>query len=239
MQQVAFITGADRGLGYALSAALLDLGWCVFAGQYLPEWTDLNKLKAVFPSQLHVVPLDVNLNESVKAAANVVSSLTDHIDILVNNAGVLSATEDRSVRVAQDYGEFHRLYDTNSLGPIRTVEAFIPLLDLGQTKRLCFVSSEAGSIERTKRRSWYSYCMSKTALNMAVKIMFNELRPQGYTFRLYHPGWMRTYMSGTKSLVADMEPEDAAAWAIPLFLADSNNEDRLSLIDYRGQEWPW
>jgi NAD(P)-dependent dehydrogenase (short-subunit alcohol dehydrogenase family) len=239
MQQVAFITGADRGLGYALSVGLLEMGWCVFAGQYMPDWPDLGKLATAFPSLLHVVPLDVNSSESVHAAANVVSNLTDHIDILVNNAGVLSAAEDRSVRVAQDYGEFHRLYDTNALGPIRTVEAFIPLLDLGQMKRLCFVSSEAGSIERSQRHSWYSYCMSKAALNMAVKIMFNELRPQGYTFRLYHPGWMRTYMSGTKSLVADMEPEDAAARAIPLFLADSNNEDRLSLIDYRGQEWPW
>ncbi len=63
-------------------------------------------------------------------------------------------------------------------------------------KRLCFVSSEAGSITVAHRKDGYAYCMSKASLNMAVKLMFNELRPQGYTFRLYHPGWVNSYMGG-------------------------------------------
>jgi NAD(P)-dependent dehydrogenase (short-subunit alcohol dehydrogenase family) len=115
----------------------------------------------------------------------------------------------------------------------------MPLLDAGTFKRLCFVSSEAGSITMAQRTSWFSYCMSKAALNMAVKIMFNDLRPDGYTFRLYHPGWMRTYMSGTKSTTADMEPEEAAAKALPIFLSAREDEDRLVMVDYRGVEWPF
>jgi hypothetical protein len=74
---------------------------------------------------------------------------------------------------------------------------------------------------------------------MACKIAFNHLRPEGYTFRVYHPGWMRTYMSGTKSTRANLEPEDAAALALPTFLEDREDEDRLVLIDHEGQEWPW
>ena len=81
--------------------------------------------------------------------------------------------------------------------------------------------------------------MSKTALNMAVKILFNHLRPEGYTFRVYHPGWMRTYMSGVKNTRADMEPEEAAAPALAYFLADLADEGRLVLRDWRGREWPW
>jgi NAD(P)-dependent dehydrogenase (short-subunit alcohol dehydrogenase family) len=106
-------------------------------------------------------------------------------------------------------------------------------------KRLCFVSSEAGSISRAERTSWYSYCMSKAALNMGIKILFNHLRPEGYTFRVYHPGWMRSYMSGKKNLEAALEPEEAAAFAIPIFLGPREDEDRLVLVDYQGQEWPW
>ena len=132
-----------------------------------------------------------------------------------------------------------RAYEVNTLGPVRTVEAFLPLMDGSAMKRLCFVSSEAGSIDRCQRQAWYGYCMSKTALNMAVKTMFNHLRPEGYTFRLYHPGWMRTYMGGQKSTRGDLEPEEAAVPALAYFLDDRGDEDRLVLRDWQGSEWPW
>jgi NAD(P)-dependent dehydrogenase (short-subunit alcohol dehydrogenase family) len=80
--------------------------------------------------------------------------------------------------------------------------------------------------------------MSKAALNMAVKNMFNDLRPSGFTFRLYHPGWMRSYMSGVKNMNADLELDQAASYALQFFLQD-RDEDRLVLVDYLGNEWPW
>jgi NAD(P)-dependent dehydrogenase (short-subunit alcohol dehydrogenase family) len=101
------------------------------------------------------------------------------------------------------------------------------------------VSSEAGSVERSRRTAMYGYCMSKAALNMAVKIAFNHLRPEGYTFRLYHPGWMRTYMGGKKNLRATLEPEEAAARALIFFLGDRPDEGRLVLVDHEGTVWPW
>ena len=81
--------------------------------------------------------------------------------------------------------------------------------------------------------------MSKTALNMAVRIMHNDLHSEGYTFRLYHPGWMRSYMSGAKGTRGDMEPEEAAAKALPFFLGDREDEERLVMIDHEGLEWPF
>ena len=74
---------------------------------------------------------------------------------------------------------------------------------------------------------------------MAVKILFNSLRPEGYTFRLYHPGWLRSYMSGHKHMEAALEPEESAAVAVPFFLQPLPDEDHLSLVDNQGAEWPW
>ena len=193
MSFTALITGADRGLGFALSAELLERGWRVVAGQFTPDWPDLAKLGQLYPDRLFLVPLDVSSRESAQAAAQIVSQTSTHIDMLINNAGVLSPNNPKTIRELQDYVEMQHEFDINSLGPLRVVEAFLPLVDRGALKRLCFVSSEAGSIGKTTRTAWYGYCMSKAALNMAVKNLFNQLRPEGYTFRLYHPGWMRTY----------------------------------------------
>ncbi|MBN1640410.1 MAG: SDR family oxidoreductase [Anaerolineae bacterium] len=239
MEGNAFVTGADRGLGYALCVALLQRGWQVFAGQYMPDWPDLAALAGAHPADLHVVSLDIAVAASARSAAEAVAARADRIDLLINNAGVISPSADRTIREAPDYAEMHRLYDVNALGALRVVEAFLPLTDRSAMKRLCFVSSEAGSIARCRRTSWYGYCMSKAALNMAVKVLFNHLRPEGYTFRLYHPGWMRTYMGGEKNDQADMEPEEAAAKAIPIFLGEQEDKDSLVLVDHEGQIWPW
>jgi len=196
-------------------------------------------LAGKYPQALHILPLDVSSIDSAKAAARAAAKKTQVIDLLINNAGVTSPKMTQPITEPQDYAEMHRLFDVNALGPLRVVEAFLPLTRNSELKRLCFVSSEAGSIGRAERTSWYSYCMSKAALNMGIKILFNQLHPEGYTFRVHHPGWVRSYMSGKKSLEATLEPEEAAAYAIPIFLGPRQDEDRLALVDYQGQEWPW
>ncbi len=239
MHQTALVTGADRGLGFALCQGLLRQGWQVVAGQYMPEWSELAALEREFPGLLHAVPLDVSSSDSVHAAVGAVSGLVEGVDLLINNAGVNSPTSPRTIRETQDYGEMQRLYNVNALGALRVVEAFLPLTERGGGKRLCFVSSEAGSIGGAERTSWYGYCMSKAALNMATKILFNHLRPEGYTFRVYHPGWVRSYIRGTKNMEADLEPEEAAVPALAYFVQARDDEDRLVMRDWKGREWPW
>ena len=45
--------------------------------------------------------------------------------------------------------------------------------------------------------------------------------------------------AGLKDMKATLEPEEAAAKAIPIFLGDQQDEEKLTLIDYEGNEWPW
>lgn len=248
MQSIAVVTGADRGLGFGLTKLLLQREWRVYAGQYMPDWPELGELAALYPDRLVIIPMDVSILETVKAAAGMAGDTTDRVDLLINNAGVHSPAMAKYIDEGLDYDEMIRLYQTNSLGPLRVVEAFLPLMRRSALKRLCFVSSEAGSIARAKRENWFGYCMSKAALNMAVKILHNNLRPQGYTFRLYHPGWVRSYMSGKKNANADLEPEEAAEAALTYFLGEGSiamehplvcDEDQLVMRDYLGNEWPW
>ena len=244
-QHTALVTGADRGLGLALVAGLLERGWRVFAGRYMPDWPELDELAARYGERLTLLPLDVASLESVQAAAQLAAQHTAQLDLLINNAGIHTAATLRGIREGLNYADMQRIIETNSFGPLRVVEAFLPLVDPSPIKRLVFVSSEAGSVTRAQRKSWFGYCMSKSALNMGIKILFNDLHPQGFTFRAYHPGWVRSYMSGKKNTQADLEPEDAANYALAFFLSGIDgqpcdyDEDQLVLRDYKGQIWPW
>ncbi|MDO3411104.1 SDR family NAD(P)-dependent oxidoreductase [Saccharibacillus sp. CPCC 101409] len=244
----AVVTGADRGLGLALAEGLLVRGWRVFAGSYLPDWPQLKQLEERYPGMLVRLPLDVSSDTSVLAAAAAVEERTRSIDLLINNAGVITDKSEDSIRAPQDYEDILRVYQVNSLGPVRMTEAFLPLLERGEQKRICYVSSEAGSIGKAERTAWFAYCMSKAALNMGIKSLFSRLRPDGYTFRVYHPGWMKTYMSGEKNEQAELEPAESAAPALDYFLGAALpwdekpravDEDRLVMRDWQGREWPW
>lgn len=236
-----FVTGADRGLGAAMVRGLLAQGHRVFAGQYMPDWKELDELKARHGDALDIVPLDVGSSDSVTAAAARVAAAVDALDVFISNAGITAPTMYAPIREPQNYEDMQRVYNVNALGALRTVEALLPLLNRGGGRRLCFVSSEAGSIARSHRTSWFGYCMSKSALNMAVSILHNDLRADGYTFRLYHPGWVRSYMSGKKNLQGDLEPDEAALPALVYFLNANGavDEDALVLRDYEGKVWPW
>ncbi|OPJ57795.1 SDR family NAD(P)-dependent oxidoreductase [Clostridium oryzae] len=236
MNKVAVVTGADRGVGFSICKQLLEQGWMVFAGQFMPEWLDLHKLETKYPDMLKLVSLDVGSLESVKKAAQEAAKYADHVDMLVSNAGIF--TVEGNIEKGLDYSVTNNLFNVNALGGIRMVECFLPLMEVGM-KRLCFISSEAGSIQASERKDTYGYCMSKAALNMAVKIMFNDLHPRGYTFRLYHPGWVRSYMSGKKATEGELEPEETASSAIKLFTKNDHDEERLVMIDNRGNEWPF
>ena len=237
MDKVALVTGADRGLGLAMVKNLLDLGWLVFAGKHL-DWPELDELNQKFPLNLNVIPLDVGSDESVIESAKLVQSSVSHIDLLIANAAINRSHQVTSIRQNPSMEHMAMEFNVNAIGALRVVNSFLPLLDAGQMKRFCFVSSEAGSIGASKRTGWFGYCMSKAALNMAVKNLSNDLSVQGFSFRLYHPGWLKTYMSGTKNEQASMEPEEGAEIAIEYFLSDSG-ELELSLHDWEGNKMPW
>lgn len=230
MKQV-FITGADRGIGLALTKEFLSHGYMVYAGQYMPRWKELDQLKQEYPESLTIISLDVSNTDSVRKAYETTQTLTDHLDILVNVAGILKMTSFEAVK---------QMYDVNAVGSMRCTEIFLPLLKTGS--RVCFFSSEAGSVALSNRDdigSWYGYCSSKTVLNMAIRLMFNSLNEKGIEFRAYHPGGVRSYIWGTdeRDTTMQYEPEETAKIAFSQFTTKRPYEDVLLLMDVTDSIW--
>lgn len=230
------ISGADRGLGFGITKKLLDDGHIVFAGQFLTECKDLSNLKQKYYEQLHIIPLDVSDSESVLKAKEQIITHTDRLDMLINNAGIFEkpSAEDH---LSTDYDYMMNIYNVNAVGGVRLTEALIDLLEKSNLKRICFVSSEAGSITQAKRTNCFSYCMSKAALNMYGKLLHNRLQPLGYSIRLYHPGWIKSYMSGQLSTEGDLSITEGAEYAVDFFFDKEIDESTIVMHGYDGEEF--
>lgn len=230
-----FVTGADSGLGFALCEEFLSRGYSVFAGKFFEKSPALEQLKEEWEEDLMLIPVNVGNQASVQAAAAQVGELTESLHLIVNVAGIASAGLD--IRNGVDTKGNWDMFQVNTLGPVYMVNAFLPLLEKGG-KRMAFVSSEAGSISVAHRKDMFGYCMSKAALNRAVRSYHTKLYPQGYKMFLYHPGWMKTLMMG-EDHQGPLLPSESAKVAAGYFLAEDVREDCLIIQDVEGGIWPF
>jgi len=233
--ETVFVSGAERGLGFALTSRFLQAGFCVFAGEYQPS-SKLSDLGAQFPEALTIVPLDVREMDSIRAAVKHVAEQTPSLDILLNNAGIHMEKQGRTLETL-DFTNQHleQTMAVNAFGPLRMVQQFHGLLAQGERKLIINISSEAGSITNCAREREFAYCMSKSALNMGSKMMQNYLGKQGFKVLAVQPGWMRTDMGGPQ---ADITPEYSAEGIFQLAVKEWKPDDPI-YVDYQGMPLPW
>jgi NAD(P)-dependent dehydrogenase (short-subunit alcohol dehydrogenase family) len=239
----ALVTGADHGLGAALSGALAERGCRVFAGRHGMGRDRIDELSDMFKGLIIPVPMDVSSDKSVAEGAGLIARATDRIDLIFNNAGVLGAT-DPVIPGRLDFDDILSTYNVNAVGPLRVINAVYRLLAAGQTRIAVSVSSEAGSVGTCGRRDGYGYCMSKAGLNMASALVHNLLRPIGGVVIVVHPGWMRTWMRGARDEEAPITPERSAEGILKIVERAMAGEEifrgaQPAFLDCQGRPMPW
>ncbi|XP_068431029.1 C-signal [Clinocottus analis] len=213
---VALIQGASRGLGLQFCRHILTHrpAALVVATCRDPEAAaGLQGLASDHqPGRLTVLQMDVTREEDVRACADRVTERFGRLDLLVNAAAVLhpSGRGETSLRDVTAQGVLSTLL-TNSVGPLVVAKHLAPLLQKGrgafgrqppeESKRhsgiIANISAKVGSIGDNRLGGWYSYRMSKAALNMATRNLSIELsrrRPQVLCVSL-HPGTVDTDLS--------------------------------------------
>jgi len=227
------ITGANSGIGLALTQQYLQRGERVFATCRQPaEASTLAEFDTAYPDQLSVLPLDVTDNATIDAAAEMVSAQVDGLDMLINNAGFFPKDENIDNLDAQTMlNTFH----INAVGPIIVVHRFLGLLRAGNDAKVVNVSSQLGSLNRTTGKGYYSYNSSKAALNMLTRILAHDLRAEGIVVVTVHPGWVQTRMGGKGATIT---PEESASGLIAI--ADRiTMDDSNKFYTWEGNEHSW
>jgi NAD(P)-dependent dehydrogenase (short-subunit alcohol dehydrogenase family) len=213
MNYEVLITGANRGLGLALAEKLLAEGHRVHALNR-HDSDELLQLQEKYPQCLCRYSGDVSDETSIREALAKVGRRTAALDMVVNNAAI-HLEHSRPLLEQVDFSVYLPTYQVNALGPLMVVRYALPLLRKGQKKLIVNVTSEAGSIGATRRKSEYSYCMSKAALNMACQILQNAVKSEGIKVLALHPGWFSSDMGGAE---APISPACAAQEIVKLLL---------------------
>lgn len=213
--ETILITGANRGIGLALARILAGEGHHVLAGSRQPAAAHelQSAARNASPGDIHILPLDVRSDESVRLAADEAAGRVRALDVLVNNAGVLPEEGNESLEnLPLDC--FEEAFATNVVGVARVTRHFLPLLGRAARPRIINISSLLGSISAKEDSSMYCYSASKAALNMLTRSMAAELRPRGITVVAVTPGWVRTDMGGPNATLAVEESARSLAATI-------------------------
>jgi NAD(P)-dependent dehydrogenase (short-subunit alcohol dehydrogenase family) len=198
------ITGSNKGLGYETARQLVAAGHTVYIGARDPE----RGRRAAEQLGTRFVQLDVTDDASVTAAAKAVGA-DGGLDVLVNNAGSEGRTPDNRVVSAADETAEHVLaaFDTNMLGMIRTLRAFLPLLQRSAAPVVVNVSSLLSrTAELANPRGplhFYpgvAYPASKAAVNI-VTVQYAKAFP-GIRINAVDPGYVATDINGRTGTVS-------------------------------------
>jgi NAD(P)-dependent dehydrogenase (short-subunit alcohol dehydrogenase family) len=205
--EVILVTGANRGIGLALTRVLLASGNVVIAGCRKPDQADeLKQLTRLHPETIDLVECDVDREREMAEAAEASLARRKKLDVIVNNAGIRPEGGNESI-LNIDLNLFWQAFDTNVLGVARVIRAFYAMLAQGERPRIVNVSSGLGSISARTSYDYYAYSTSKAALNILTRAIAFELAPRGVTTVAISPGWVRTGMGGED---ATLSPEESA-----------------------------
>ncbi|MEU7822986.1 SDR family NAD(P)-dependent oxidoreductase [Catellatospora sp. NPDC049133] len=206
--RVALVTGANRGLGYALCQQLSALGMDVFLSGRDPELVEqaTTNLRSA-GCGVHGLVADVTDSGSVDAAVAEVVAQRGRIDVLINNAGVVGDAGQRAAH--PDFDRVQRIMDTNLMGAWRCISAVTPHMLAAGYGRIVNVSSHLASSTTPGAYGGVSYRVSKAALNALTRVLAAELAGSGVLVNAASPGKVNTRiaLAGAQTV----EPDQAAA----------------------------
>lgn len=243
MEKVAFITGANRGIGFETSKQLAKKNTKVILGS-----RDLDKGKKAI-EKLATESINADLIQYDAFDLNAPQKVYDYIskeykklDILINNAGVLltgnlfvtnsSSVSDKDIKDT---------FQTNLFSVISLTQKLLPLIKKSDAGRIVNVSTILSSLTLHSAKDSpispakeFAYNASKTALNAFTIHLANELKDTKIKVNSGHPGWVKTELGGPN---APIEVKDSFETSLRLATLDENGP--TGGLFHKDETIPW
>jgi NAD(P)-dependent dehydrogenase (short-subunit alcohol dehydrogenase family) len=215
-RKVAFITGANKGIGLETARGLGKLGFAVVIGSRDESRgrAAADRLRSEGVESVEAVRFDVTRAEDHEEVARHLQERYGRLDVLVNNAGVQLEEADfgggfnTTSTVAPE--TLRQTFETNFFSVVALTQALLPLLlRKAPAGRIVNLSSVLGSLTLHSDPSSgiydkkaFAYDASKTALNAFTVHLAQELRGTKVKVNSAHPGWVQTDMGGAAAPMA-------------------------------------
>ena len=200
---------------------------------------------------LYWLQMDVSDESSIKQAADDIKQQSTHLNWVINCVGLLhteSAQPEKALRQVET-GFFLQNMQINALAGLLIAKHIRPLLakaERSADKPAIFatISARVGSISDNQLGGWYSYRMSKAALNMGMKNLSIEWARslKDVCIVVMQPGTVNTQLSAPfQGNVADgqlFSPAYSAECLLEV-LSGMSADKSGSFIDWAGESIPW
>ncbi|WP_295559211.1 SDR family NAD(P)-dependent oxidoreductase [uncultured Hyphomicrobium sp.] len=224
--RIALVTGASRGLGRALAIALAREGAHVVISARTPgalEEVD-DEIRAT-GGQATILKLDLRAQDRLDQLGPVLFQRWGKLDILVAAGGILGPLSPLP-HVAADAWE--SVLDINLNANWRLIRTLDPLLKRSDAGRALFITAGVASGDVAY---WGPYAVAKAGLEALAKTYAQEVANTPVRVTLLDPGPMRTALRAKAFPGEDksklVEPEQVAAFALPLLLPSATENGRL------------
>lgn len=195
--KVWLVTGASKGLGFALVNQLIATGHRV-AGTS----RSLASLEKVFPATDQFLPLEMDIltEESVRKGVELITKTFGKIDVLVNNAGYgqLGTLEELSDKEAREN------FDANVFGSLNVIRHVMPFMRSQKSGHIMNVASIGGLLGAFP--GWGVYCATKFAVAGFTEALSSEASEFGISATVIYPGYFRTNFLESGSLNTPQNP---------------------------------
>lgn len=202
-------------------------------------------------ANLHWLQMDVSDESSIKQAANDIKQQSAHLDWVINCVGLLHTSSNQPEKALRQVETkfFLQNMQINALAGLLIAKHIRPLL--AKAKRstdkpaiFATISARVGSISDNQLGGWYSYRMSKAALNMGMKNLSIEWGRslKDVCIVVMQPGTVNTQLSAPfQGNVADgqlFSPAYSAECLLEV-LSGMTAAQSGSFVDWAGESIPW
>jgi len=209
-QQIALVSGANRGLGLEVVKQLAATGMTVLLGsRELAAGESAARRLRNGGADVVAIKLDVTDTADIDAAARSIENMYGRLDVLVNNAGAYYDMGELPSSI--DIDTVRAALETNLFGAWRLSEAVLPLMRPFGYGRIVNVSSGCAS-SSIGDECCPAYRVSKAALNSYTRTLAAELSGSGVLVNAVCPGWTNTEMGGAGGRPVN-ESAQGVVWA--------------------------
>lgn len=197
-EKIAFVTGANKGIGFGIAKHLGLSGWQVIIGARDEQRAEkaVSELRSAGVDVLGWVNLELRNLASIDEAAKVINEQYAGLTLLVNNAGIPG---DMSVNSEHtELSDIKETLDVNFICTFALTKALIPLL----TKNEGRIANVTVPSEISPYWHPLAYVASKAAQNAMMGVMAIEFLQSNTPLEIFsvHPGPTTTDLNGNMAL---------------------------------------